>query len=152
MVSHENSSNGNVPEDSVNLWQSALAESEDKPSPSDSTELLRELQEDDDPPKDSVELLRQAYDENEAAEPSSRESDLAGLEKIEHRFARLRKFGDKLLGFFTKREIKDKTERREAQKQLAGKIGSAALETAKKTAAFAIETATKAAIKTALGE
>ena len=155
MANHENysSNNNEDSDDSLNLWRTELTEAQGEPLPTDSTELLQALQDDgEDQPKDAVELLRQAYDENEAAESSSnREQDLRGLERLEHRFTRLRKFGDKLLSIFTKREVSNKAERREAQKQLAGKIGNAALETAKKTATFAIETATKAAVEAAMG-
>ena len=154
MANHENfSSDSATPDSSVDLWQEALAEEAENPTEvGDSLEAWRKaLDENSEMEESSLKTWREALDENEAAEPGTREGDLAGLEKIEHRFARLRKFGDKLLSIFTKREIKDKSERREAQRQLAGKIGSAALETAKKTAAFAIETATKAAVQTVLG-
>lgn len=152
MASHENlnSNNDGDSNDSLNLWRTELSEAQGEPVSTDATELLMSLQDDkEDKPKDAVELLRDALDENEAA--GSRESDLANLEQAERRFTRLRKLGDKLLGFFVRREINNKAERREARREMAGKIGSAALETAKKTATFAIETATKAAVEAAMG-
>lgn len=124
---------------------SSESEPDDKADlPTDSVDLLRKISsEESTTERSATDLLGDALSENDPSYfERSRKNDIEGLEKAE-RFSKLRKFGDKLLSIFSKREATNKAERREAQRELAGKIGAATLKVAEKVATTAATVATQ---------